>query len=285
LGFQEGVWIQYREGGKLKEVSDIDKRIRRLCLVEPTERGYPRSVLSRFTHLVGAETLRLIIEEKVIMLLRRAGVGEADAVLDASFIKAWSTRHPESNKVGFSDPDARVGRNGRGFDLGYKLHTSVEPRRIQPLASVLAPANEKEKRHAPSLVEKTKIILGKAKVKLRCLIGDSQYSSERVRGLVERAVIPYMSNQMRGGDVLRVDRLFRVHGPAREVEEYRRRPAVEALFAYVKNQYGLTVVRVRGLLNISVYSLLSLLCIVLSREAVENLGRPDKALSPTFFNV
>ncbi len=78
-----------------------------------------------------------------------------DAVLDASFVKAWSIRDPESNKVGLSDPDARVGRNGRGYDLGYKLHTSVEPKRILPLASLLAPANENEKRHAPSLVERT----------------------------------------------------------------------------------------------------------------------------------
>jgi hypothetical protein len=30
---------------------------------------------------------------------------------------------------------------------------------------------------------------------------------------------------------------------------------------------------------------LSELCVVLNREAAENLGRPDKALSPTFFNV
>jgi hypothetical protein len=270
---------------ELTRILDVDTRIRRLCLIKKDEGGYPRSVLSRFTRRVGAETLRLIIEEKVILLLRRAGVEEVDAVLDASFIKAWSIRHPESNKVGLSDPDARVGRNGRGFGLGYKLHTSVEPRRILPLASVLAPANENEKRHAPSLVARTRMVLGRAGVRLRCLVADSQYSSERVRALVERAVIPYMSNQGCGGDVLRVDRLFRVHGPAVEVEVYRRRPAVEALFAYVKAQYGLNVNRVRGLVNVSVYALLSVLCLVLNREAAENLGRPDKALSPTFFNV
>jgi hypothetical protein len=270
---------------ELTRILDVDTRIRRLCLIKKDEGGYPRSVLSRFTRRVGAETLRLIIEEKVILLLRRAGVEEVDAVLDASFIKAWSIRHPESNKVGLSDPDVRVGRNGRGFGLGYKLHTSVDPRRILPLASVLAPANENEKRHAPSLVARTRMVLGRAGVRLRCLIGDSQYSSERVRALVERVVIPYMSNQRCGEDVLRVDRLFRVHGPAVEVEVYRRRPAVEALFAYVKAQYGLNVNRVRGLVNVSVYALLSVLCCVLNREAAENLGRPDKALSPTFFNV
>jgi hypothetical protein len=104
---------------------------------------------------VGAERLRRIIDEKAVMLLRRSGVKEVDAVLDASFIKAWSIRHPEDNRRGFSDPDARVGRHGRGFDLGYKLHVSVEHRRILPLSSVLAPANENEKRHAPTLLVKT----------------------------------------------------------------------------------------------------------------------------------
>lgn len=53
----------------------------------------------------------------------------------------------------------------------------------------------------------------------------------------------------------------------------------------VARAFGLTVNRVRGLLNVEVYALLSVLCCVLNREAAENLGRPEKALSPTFFNV
>jgi hypothetical protein len=268
---------------ELARILNVDQRVRRLCLVKRDENGYPRSVLSRFTHLVGAEALRLIIEEKVILLLRRAGVDEVDAVLDACFVKAWSIRDPESNRVGFSDPDARVGRNGRGYDLGYKLHSSVEPKRILPLASVLAPANENEKRHAPSLVEMTKAVLGRVDARLRCLIGDSQYSSEKVRGLVDCAVIPYTSGQR--GDGLRVDRMFRAHGPEDLVAEYRKRPAVEALFAYLRNHFGFDVVKVRGLASVSVYALLSVLCIVLNREAAERMGRPDKALSPTFFNT
>jgi hypothetical protein len=249
------------------------------------EGGYPRSVISRFTHRVGAETLQLIIEEKVVMLLRRSRAAEVDVVLDASFIKAWSIRNPTDNQKGLSDPYARVGRNGRSYGLGYKLHSSVEPKRILPLATLLASANENEKRHAPTLVEKTLMLLGKAGVRLGCLIADSQYSSAKVRSLVEHAVIPYMANQRCGGDALRVDRLFRAHGSAGLVEVYRRRPAVEALFAFLKNWFGLTVNRVRGLLNVSVYALLSVLCIVLNREAAENLGRSDKALSPTFFNT
>jgi hypothetical protein len=270
---------------ELTRILDIDQRIRRLCLIKMDEGGYPRSVISRFTHRVGAETLRLIIEEKVIRLLRRSGVTEVDVVLDASFVKAWSIRDPADNGTGLSDPDARVGRNGRSYGLGYKLHASVDPRRILPLASVLAPANENEKRHASTLVDRTRMVLGKAGARLRSLIADSQYSSARVRGLVEDSVIPYMSNQRCGGDALRVDRLFRTHGPEDLVEVYRRRPAVEASFAFMKTQFGLTVNKVRGLLSVSVYALLSVLCCVLNREAAENMGRPEKALSPTFFNV
>jgi hypothetical protein len=270
---------------ELTRILDVDKRIRRLCLITDKERGYTRSVLSRFTRRVGAERLLLIIEEKVVWLLRRSGVTEVDAILDASFVKAWSTRHPDNSRTGFSDIDAKVGRNGRGYDLGYKLHVSVDHARILPLASVLAPANENEKRHAPALVERTRMVLGKADARLRSLIADSQISSARVRGLVEAAVIPYTASQRRGEDVLRVDRRFRTHGPEGEVREYRKRPAVEASFAFMKTQFGLSVNRVRGLLNASVYALLCVLCCVLNREAAENMGRPEKALSPTFFNV
>jgi hypothetical protein len=164
---------------ELTRILDVDNRLRRLCLIKKNEGGYPRSVISRFTHRVGAETLQLIIDEKVIWLLRRNGITEVDVVLDASFLKAWSIRNPNDNRTGLSDTDAMVGRNGRGYDLGYKLHASVEPRRILPLACVMAPANENEKRHASALVERTRMVLGKAEARLRSLIGDSQISSSR----------------------------------------------------------------------------------------------------------
>jgi hypothetical protein len=277
-----------KEIRSLRELSrtlNVDQRLRKLCLIEEGERGYPRSVLSRFTRRVGAERLRRIIDEKVIMLLRRSGVKEVDAVLDASFIKAWSIRHPLDNRTGFSDPDAMVGRHGRGYDLGYKLHISVDHRSILPLASVLAPANDNEKRHGPTLVEKTKMVLQRAGARLRSIIGDSQYSSGRMRELVDEAVIPFMSNQRKGEDVLRVDRKFRTHGPEEERAKYHMRPAVEAAYAFLKTQYGMKVNKVRGLGKVAVYALYSVLCHVLTREAAENMGRPDKAVSPTFFNT
>ena len=84
---------------------------------------------------------------------------------------------------------------------------------------------------------------------------------------------------------MRVDRRFRTHGPDELVRWYHRRPLVESAFSFLKDRYGLRVNNVRGLVNVGVYALLSVLCIVLNREAAENVGRPDKAVSPTFFNT
>ena len=85
--------------------------------------------------------------------------------------------------------------------------------------------------------------------------------------------------------MLRVDRRFRTHGPEELVRKYHKRPMVESAFSFLKTQYGLAVNRVRGLRNVSIYVLLSVLCHVLNREAAENMGGPDKAVSPTFFNT
>ena len=43
--------------------------------------------------------------------------------------------------------------------------------------------------------------------------------------------------------------------------------------------------KVRGVANVASYALYSLLCLVLNREAAENIGRQDKAVSPTYFNT
>jgi len=43
-------------------------------------------------------------------------------VLDATFVKAYSRRDAHENSRGLSDPEARVGRNGRTYELDYKLH-------------------------------------------------------------------------------------------------------------------------------------------------------------------
>jgi hypothetical protein len=54
---------------EMTRLLDVDTRLRKLCLVKEDEKGYPRSVLSRFIRKVGEDNLTRIIEEKVVKLL------------------------------------------------------------------------------------------------------------------------------------------------------------------------------------------------------------------------
>ena len=162
---------------EMTRLLDIDLRLRKLCLLKPGETGYPRSVLSRFIRKVGENNLVKIIEEKVISLLIENDAADVDAIFDASFIKAWSTRDPEDNQTGYSDREARVGRAGRTFGLGYKLHLSIDSKTMLPLTCTFASANENEKKHSLNMLEKTKLILKQSAAKLKSVIADSQYTT------------------------------------------------------------------------------------------------------------
>jgi hypothetical protein len=253
---------------------------------ERRSRLCPRSVLSRFIRKVGEDNLTRIIEEKVIKLLRRNDAKDVDAVLDASFIKAWSTRQLLDNQRGPSDEDARVGRAGRTFGLGYKLHLSIDSKSMLPLTCVFASANQNEKKHSLNMLEKTKQILKRGAATLRSVIADSQYSDSKLRNAAGEAVIPYPANQKRDvKGLLRVDKKFRTYGPEDQKNEYHKRPHIEAVYSFLKTQYSLANNKVRGLRNVASYALYSLLCLVLNREAAENINRADKAISPTYFST
>jgi transposase len=265
---------------------DTDLRLRKLCLIKPGEKGYTRSVLSRFIRKVGETRLISIIEEKVVKLLKQNDAACVDSIFDASFIKAWSTRDPSDSQTGYSDKEARVGRAGRTFGLGYKLHLAIDSATMLPLACTFASANQNEQKHSLNILKKTELILKQSAAKLKSVIADSQYSDGKLRDAVNSAVIPYRANQKRDvKDLLRVDKKFRTYGPDDQKEEYHKRPHIEAVYSFLKTQYSLTVNKVRGLGNVASYALFSILCLVLNREAAENIGRYDKAVSPTYFNT
>jgi transposase len=271
---------------EMTRLLDTDQRLRKLCLIRAGEAAYPRSVLSRFIRKVGEDNLTRIIEEKVVKLLKRNDAKDVDAVFDASFIKAWSTRDPLDNQKGYSDVEAMVGRAGRTFGLGYKLHLSIDSKTMLPLTCTFASANQNEQKHSLNLLDKTKLILKQSETKLRSVIADSQYSDSKLRNAVGKTVIPYRANQKRDvKGLLRVDKKFRAYGPEDQKREYHKRPHIEAVYSFLKTQYSLATNKVRGLKNVTSYALFSLLCLVLNREAAENFGRPDKAVSPTYFNT
>ena len=60
---------------EMTRILDTDHRLRRLCLVEPCEKGYIRSVLSRFILKLGENRLITIVEEKVALFRNLDGAG------------------------------------------------------------------------------------------------------------------------------------------------------------------------------------------------------------------
>lgn len=123
-------------------------------------------------------------------------------------------RHPTDNQIGYSDPQTRVGRSGRSFALGYKMHLSIDHKSMLPLSNVFASANQNEKKHSLALLEKAKGILKRCKARVRSVVADSQYSDSKLRSAVGRATIPYPACHMKGiVGLLRVDKKFRTYGP------------------------------------------------------------------------
>jgi len=186
---------------------------------------------------------------------------------------------PSRQPPGGSDLDARVGRNDRGYDLGYRAHIAADSWSNLPVAFTAAPANENEKRHAPELLDKT---LKATKGRLRTLVADYQYSSERFRRKAAEcgveAIIPYPSNQKKGEEVLRVDRRFRVHGPEREVRIYgRARSSIERVNSRLEDLVCLNRHRVRGLSSVAVHVALCIIAMLLVAVAALRLGIPEKA--------
>jgi transposase len=104
-----------------------------------------------------------------------------------------------------------------------------------PLSSVFASANQNEKKHSLTIIEKAKQVLKGSGAKIRSLIADSQYSDGKIRMAVDKTVIPYPANQKRGfKEVLRVDKKFRSFGPEEERKEYHKRPTIEAVNSFLK---------------------------------------------------
>jgi len=200
-----------------------DDNLRMLCDVEAEQNPYHPSQLWRFKKRVGARRLQRIMGKLLMELLKGRVINGETVVLDATFVEACSRRDPHENSRGLSDREARVGRNGRTYELGYKLHVASDAKFELPLVVIAAPANRNGKKHASALFRKA---LKSTKQRMKTLVADSQYSSrklgEQLSARNVKTVILYPSNQGKEKKtLLRVDKYFRTHGPACERQTYR----------------------------------------------------------------
>jgi IS5 family transposase len=136
-----------------------DEALREICNIENREKPYHPSQLTRFRNRVGPERLEAVINS-LLEVLVEGGIVKGEALaLDATFIKAWSRRDPADDSHGLSDPEARVGRDGKTYNLGYKAHVAVDLDSDIPVAAVVASANENEKRHVGELLDKASLVV------------------------------------------------------------------------------------------------------------------------------
>jgi IS5 family transposase len=149
-----------------------DPEMRMVCDVEDGQKPLHPSHLTRFRNRIGTRRLERIMNKLIRRLLRAGMIGGETVAMDATFIEAYSMRDPHQNSRGSSDPDARVGRNGKTYELGYKLHVVADTKSEPPLAVIAAPANENEKKHASRLFNKALKTTGE---QVKMLVADSQY--------------------------------------------------------------------------------------------------------------
>ena len=260
-----------------------DEALREICDIEDHEKPYHPSQLTRFRNKVGPERLEDIMNSLLRELVDGDIIKGETLALDATFIKAWSRRDPGDDSHGYSDPESRVGRDGKTYDLGYKAHLAVDADSDMPVAAVVASANENEKKHVEELMDKASLVVEGFKT----VVADSQYSSRRVRGYIgehgAESVSPYPSNHRRGEPVLRVDRFFRTSGSAVERRVYGvGRASVERVNSRLEF-VGLECLKLRGLRNVMVHVLLCVIVILLVAVAAVWLGRPWKVRSLASF--
>ena len=256
-----------------------DPTLRMICDIEEREKPYHPSQLTRFRTRVGPERLETIIASLVEELIQGGLIRGDTVAMDATFIKAYSRRDHHDDRRGYSDPDARVGRDDRSYSLGYRAHIAADADSDLPVAFIVAPANENEKKHAPDLLDKT---VEATKGRVRMVVADPQYSSRRFRekgaGCGVEVVIPYLRNQRRGEEVLRVDRRFRAHGPEGEVRVYgRARSSIERVNSRLDDLVCLNRHRLRGLRNVTVHTALCVIAMLLVALAAIRLGVPERA--------
>jgi len=258
-----------------------DPELREICDIEAEEKPYHPTQLTRFRRRVGSERLERVMNVIVEELVGGGVIKGETVVMDATFIKAYSKRDPHDNSRGYSDPEAKVGRSGKTYELGYKMHVAADSGSELPLAIILAPANENEKKHAHKLLQKT---LMATKGRVRTLVADSQYSSRKMREKISthgvEAVISYPAYQCpKEEGLLRVDKHFRTQGPTRERRIYRRRASIERMLSRLKEHLGLNRHRVRGLRSVAIHVLMCITTMLLVALAALRLKRPEKARS------
>jgi hypothetical protein len=186
-----------------------------------------------------------------------------DVAVDASDMAAYANGQrflynhgPE--RQAYSDPDASWGhrsavstRKGGGF-YGYKLHLAACARTGLPLAWRVETARRNESLYVAPLLD----ALAARGFNVQTCAMDKGYDNNRVFAeTAERGVVPIVS--LRKGRPIPLTAIPFGSGEWKRL--YRGRSAVEREFGRLKNEYGLTPLRTRGLNRVRIHADLTML--------------------------
>ena len=97
-----------------------DHRVAKACGFR--RRTPSHGLFTHFRHRLGEEMYHKVFNRLTRILIESGTIIGKVLAVDSTHIEAYSGRAMD-NRVGRSDPDARVGCGKRGFILGYRVHT------------------------------------------------------------------------------------------------------------------------------------------------------------------
>jgi hypothetical protein len=288
--------LMIRQLEQIPYVKDLVKRLRRNPYLRKVcgygDRAPCEAHFSQMKSRIGAEGFRIIeafLRHEALRLRRSqplsaAGLVQA-ACVDGTHLPAWSSRDPHDTRRGFGDPDARVGRGGKGFLLGYQSLFLVDVEGF-PLGHVEAPLNVNEKELVEELLTR---VLGEC-IEVELLAADSQLESQSVFDLLESlkmgSIIAWrrLKGRRNPSDVLTVKNRIDVDGPEWKRVIYKRlRAVVEGFNGRVKSRLAYERLTWQGLENAGIHVGLVLMVAYAVCIAAYGIGRPELRQSIAFF--
>ena len=288
--------LMLRQLLQIPYMKDLVKRLRRNPYLRSVcgyrDRAPTEAHFSQMKRRIGAEGFRIIeawLRREALRLresqpLTAVGLVQA-ACMDGTDLPAWSSRDLHDNSRGLGDPEARVGRGGKGFYLGYQSLFLTDMEGF-PLGHVEAPANVNEISLVGPLLDQ---VLGED-LEVELLAGDSGFESRNVFHLLEaRKMTPFIAwRRMKGREnppgVLTVRDRIDVEGPEWMRVIYKRlRAMVEGFIGRVRNRLAYGQLTWQGLENASIHVSLILSVVYAVAIAAIRIGRPELRQSIAYF--
>lgn len=238
-------WYNLSDDGMEDTLYDSES-VRRFCLGKAAVDEVPdeRSI-RRFRHLLETEKLQEKLMQRVTRLFAERGImTKSGTIVDATIIHAPTST---KNELKQRDPEMKHTKKGNQYYFGMKCHVGVDAESGIVHTAISTHAKEQDITMLPALLHGEEFEV----------IGDRGYCSEVDREELEEQGIRLLTPTKKpvGGELTEVERI-------RNRRLSSRRAIGEHPFHVIKNIFGYTKVRYRGILKNALH--LNTLCMLAS---------------------